>query len=87
VRPGRFLATVHAMSGELEARLREGGGGGRAEGGQASNGEGGGGGVGGGGISPESQGEAAVLRRLDELRLEAVAVLDRMQRASGSASR
>jgi hypothetical protein len=62
VRPGRFLATVHAMSGELEARLRSGGGG------------------------DAEASAAAVLRRLDEVRMEAVAVLDRMQRRGGGSS-
>jgi hypothetical protein len=82
VRPGRFLATVHAMSDELEARLRreqQGGGGG----GGGSDGAGGGGGV----LSPEAETAAAVLRRLDEVRMEAVAVLDRMQRAGRASSR
>jgi hypothetical protein len=69
VRPGRFLATLHAMSAELEQRVRSS---------QGDSGE----------AREEAERAVAVLRRMDDVRMEAVAVLDRMQRGGrGVASR
>lgn len=53
VRPGRFMATLHAMRAELEA---------------------------GKGGAPDTPSQAAILSRLGSIQMEAMAVLDSIQR-------
>jgi len=78
VRPGRLLLTLHAMRRELRLRHSDGG----SAGADASSSGSGGGGDGGKGSDTVggSLGVGPLLHRMNQIQIEAVMVLDEMQR-------
>lgn len=90
VRPGRLLASIHAMRSEFQLQYGSGGSGGGKKSGGGGGGFGGGGGKKGekkkGGpttVAEAMGGVGPILTRLNQIQIEAALVLDEMQRGKG----